>query len=121
MGRLEPRPVAEGDVVIRQGDPADRFYIINSGRVRVTQDGAGGERVLRDMGPDEVFGEIGLLRNSARTATVTAVGPGLLLALDRDDFLELVAEKHTLDRPARPPSGEPLPASNGKSRAVSAR
>ena len=53
--------------------------------------GAGDERELREMGPNEVFGEIGLLRNSPRTATVTAIEPGLLLALDRDDFLALVA------------------------------
>ena len=50
-----------------------------------------GERVLREMGPDEVFGEIGLMRSSPRTATVTAIEAGLLLALERDDFLDLVA------------------------------
>ena len=87
-----PRPIAPGDVVIRQGDPADRFYVIDSGRVRVTQTAPGsGERVLREMGPDEVFGEIGLMRSSPRTATVTAIEAGLLLALERDDFLDLVA------------------------------
>jgi len=91
MRHVEPRPIATGDVVIRQGDPADRFYIIDSGRVRVTQTTPeAGERMLREMGPDEVFGEIGLMRSSPRTATVTAIEPGLLLALERDDFLGLV-------------------------------
>jgi MFS family permease len=91
--RVHPRPMQAGEVVIREGDVADRFYVIERGRVRVTQGGGwlGGEQVLRDMGPDEVFGEIGLLRSSPRTATVTALEDGLLLALDRDDFLALVA------------------------------
>jgi CRP-like cAMP-binding protein len=97
LRNVRPHPMALGDVVIRQGDPADRFYIIDTGRVRVTQRGdAPQERVVRDMGPDSVFGEIGLLRGSPRTATVTAVEPGLLLALDRDDFLALVAAEGRL-------------------------
>jgi MFS family permease len=94
LRHVQPRPMTLGDVVIREGDPADRFYIIDSGRVRVTQhDGPDGhdEHELREMGPNEVFGEIGLMRSSPRTATVTAIEPGLLLALDRDDFLALVA------------------------------
>ena len=91
MRHVEPRPMVAGDVVIRQGDAADRFYIIDTGRVRVTQTGPGAEdRALREMGPDEVFGEIGLMRGSPRTATVTAIEPGLLLALEREDFLGLV-------------------------------
>jgi CRP-like cAMP-binding protein len=51
---------------------------------------AGGSSVLRTLGPDEVFGEIGLLNRSVRTATVTADEPGRLLEMDGDDFLELV-------------------------------
>jgi CRP-like cAMP-binding protein len=52
---------------------------------------AGAEPIeLRRLGPDQVFGELGLLYRTARTATVTAVEDGLLLALDRDDFLSLV-------------------------------
>src|SRR6185369_13128930 len=48
LRRVQPRPIAVGDVVIREGDPADRFYIIDSGRVRVTQAGPAGElRILR--------------------------------------------------------------------------
>lgn len=92
LRHLQPRPMAAGEVVIREGDPADRFYVIDAGRVRVTQRQSGDqERVLREMGPNEVFGEIGLLRGSPRTATVMAIEPGLLLALDRTDFLNLVA------------------------------
>ena len=52
---------------------------------------SGGEpAVLRTLGPDEVFGELGLLNQTPRTATVTAETDGLLLALGRDDFLALV-------------------------------
>jgi CRP-like cAMP-binding protein len=92
--KLAPVAVAAGEVVIRQGDPPDRFYLIEDGAFDVTQ--AGDAAVaeppvhLRTMGPGEVFGEIGLLRSVPRTATVTAVTDGRLLALDGSDFLELV-------------------------------
>ena len=73
-----------GDVFVREGEASDRFYVIVSGQVEVTQD----VRVLRHEGPGEFFGEIGLLRDVPRTATITAVEDTELLALDRDDFLE---------------------------------
>jgi MFS family permease len=89
--KLEPVGVAAGDVVIRQGEPADRFYIIESGTFRVDQtDASGLTRQLRVMGPDEVFGELGLMYGTPRTATVTAQTDGQLLALPGSDFLELV-------------------------------
>ncbi|HEX2756803.1 MAG TPA: MFS transporter [Candidatus Limnocylindrales bacterium] len=92
LRRVIEVPVTAGEPVVRQGAPADRFYIIESGAFRVTQAGpAGGEPVvLRQLGPDDVFGELGLLNRTPRTATVTATTDGLLLALDRDDFLALV-------------------------------
>ena len=89
---LEPVPITAGQVVIRQGDPADRFYVIADGTVRVTQvpDGGGPEVELRTLGTGDVFGEIGILRGSPRTATVTATSDGTLLSLDAAEFLELV-------------------------------
>ncbi len=85
-------PVEGGEVVVRQGAAADRFYVVADGTLRVTQvpDGGGPDVHLRDLGPGDVFGEIGLLRRSARTATVTATGPGTLLALDGEAFHALV-------------------------------
>ena len=90
--RLVPVPVTAGTVVIREGDPSDRFYIIESGRFSVDQLDAGTrlQRRLRVMGPDEVFGELGLMHNAPRSATVTAETDGRLLALDGPDFLELL-------------------------------
>lgn len=84
--------VSAGDVVVRQGEPAERFYVICEGRFTVTQTGSrpGGAKRLRVLGPDEVFGEIGLLRRSPRTATVSAETDGALLALDGGRFLDLV-------------------------------
>jgi MFS family permease len=89
--RLVPVSVAAGEVVVRQGEPADRFYVIESGTFRVDQlDVSGLSRQLRVMGPDEVFGELGLMYGTPRTATVTAETDGQLLALPGADFLELV-------------------------------
>jgi MFS family permease len=92
VGRLMPIDVGAGTVVIREGDPADRFYIIESGRFAVDQrdPGTGLDRRLRVMGPDEVFGELGLMHNAPRSATVTAETDARLLALDGPDFLEIL-------------------------------
>ena len=93
--RLVPVATAGGQVVIRQGDPADRFYLIEAGTFEVTrrepdQPAEARPAYLRTMTSGEVFGEIGLLRRTARTATVTATSDGQLLALDGTSFLELV-------------------------------
>jgi MFS family permease len=89
--RMVEVPVSAGAVIIRQGDAADRFYLIEDGRVVVSQvDDEGVERTLRELGPADPFGEIGLLTGSARTATVTALTDARLFALGREDFLELV-------------------------------
>jgi MFS family permease len=88
--RLVPLPVEAGDAVVRQGERADRFYVIDSGEMRVTQVQDGDVHLLRDLGPGDVFGEIGLLRGVPRTATVTASTPGVLYSLDAAAFGELV-------------------------------
>ncbi|HEX2221564.1 MAG TPA: MFS transporter [Candidatus Limnocylindria bacterium] len=87
---MEPLDAPAGQVVVREGAAADRFYVIADGTYAVTQRRAGTERELRRLGPGDVFGEIGLIERSPRTATVTAVSGGRLLALDGAAFLELV-------------------------------
>jgi CRP-like cAMP-binding protein len=91
-GRLVTVPVKAGELVVRQGDPADLFYIIESGRFAVdqTEPAIGAVHRLRVMGPDEVFGELGLMNGTPRTATVTAETDGSLLALPGPAFLDLV-------------------------------
>jgi hypothetical protein len=81
--RLVPVSVAAGDAVIRQGEPGDRFYVIADGHVAVECDG----EPRRTEGPGEFFGEIALLRETPRTATVHATEPGLLYALEREHFV----------------------------------
>lgn len=90
---LRPQHVPMGSVVIRQGDIADRLYFIVAGECAVTQVATGGgpARHLRTMGPDELFGEIGLLTGAPRSATVTTVTDVDLLTLEGADFLDLVS------------------------------
>jgi MFS family permease len=75
------------DSVLREGEDSEHFFVIESGGVVVTQDGA----VIREEGPGDYFGEIALLRDVPRTATVTTTGETVLLALSRAAFLGALA------------------------------
>ncbi len=78
--------IRAGEVLMREGEAGDRFYVIDSGRLEVAKAG----RVVATLGPGDHVGEIALLRNVPRTATVTAVEDAVLLAVERDDFLRAV-------------------------------
>ena len=78
--------IDEGQVVIREGEVGDRFYVIRSGEVVVSQAG----RTLRTLGAGDSFGEIALLRAVPRTATVRASSSLQLSAMEREDFLAAV-------------------------------
>jgi Cyclic nucleotide-binding domain len=85
----DARPVTfgPGDVLMAQGEPGNRYIVIESGEVEVTADG----RLLRTCGPGDGVGEIALLRRVPRTASVTAVTPVSAYELDAPAFLDAVA------------------------------
>jgi CRP-like cAMP-binding protein/Zn-dependent protease len=77
-----------GDRLVTQGEPGDRFYVIESGRAEIIRDGAVIDSVSKGM----YFGEVALLRDVPRTATVVAVTPMRVFALDREGFELVVAD-----------------------------
>src|SRR5205814_170797 len=87
-----------GSVIVREGEDADRFYIITRGRVEILLQHPGGQEVLVDrLNSGQYFGEIGLLRGGKRTATVRAAsdGPVEVMALNAGDFRSMISDSTT--------------------------
>ena len=88
--RFEPRAVAAGQVLLREGEPGSGLHVVLHGAVTVTRATPNGPAPLADLGPGDVFGEISLLEGVPVTATVTATAGGMVLVLPSAVFLRLV-------------------------------
>ena len=104
-GELEERHFKPGEVIVRQGDLPDGFYVIKQGQAAVRASGArtGGDgdgtgEQLTTLGPGEVFGEMALLTDSPRTATVVAETPVEALVASTAEFDRILARVPAVSR-----------------------
>ena len=87
------RSAPRASLIMAAGDPTDSLYIVISGRLKVMMgDAEGKEVILSIIGPGEFFGEMGLIDDSPRSASVVAIEPCELLSLSRRDFKKCMAE-----------------------------
>lgn len=91
LARAARRSLTPGEVLIRQGDPGDHAYVIQSGRFEVLTDG----KQTAILGPGDIAGEIAVLTAQPRTATVTAIERSEVFQLDREAFLATLASDFT--------------------------
>jgi hypothetical protein len=89
--RLTPMFVAQGVSVITAGEPGDSYYCVSDGELSVTRDGL----VVNHLSRGDGFGELALLRDVPRQATVTAVSGAWLYRLDKSSFLEMISSSPT--------------------------
>ena len=90
--RMEPLEVKTGDLVMKEGDAGDFYYLIESGSAKVTRQGAGGPMFLAELHAGDSMGEEALVSDNPRNATVTMTSDGRLLRLGKRDFDELMRE-----------------------------
>lgn len=92
VGELETVEASPGEVIVRQGTPGEKFFIIVDGEVEVVREDDGDERPVAVLTSGQFFGEMAILEDIPRTATVRAVSHAKLLAMHRDMFQHLVAQ-----------------------------
>ncbi len=83
---------AEGQKFFQQGDAADAAYVILQGKADVAIDSAGGEIKVAELGQNAIVGEMGILADSPRSATIIAAAPTTALRIDKRVFLELLTQ-----------------------------
>lgn len=93
----EDMEVEEGKTLTREGASGSEFFVIVDGEVSVTKDG----KEIRTLGPSDFFGEIALLQDVRRTATVTAKTPLRFFVLTRQGFRSLVAHQPQIEEQVR--------------------
>src|SRR5690349_18741537 len=88
---MVPGELSDGDALFHKGDPSGALFLITSGAVKVILDDAElGEQILRQLGPGEALGEMSLIDETPRTATVVALSPIKYLVLHHQDFIDIV-------------------------------
>jgi thioredoxin reductase (NADPH) len=88
--RMKVRRFLSGQTIIREGEPAESFFILTKGAASVRRTGPDGEREISTLKPGDFFGEVGLLSGTVRNATVRATAPTEVLELDAEGFRDLV-------------------------------
>ncbi|WP_191970090.1 ABC transporter ATP-binding protein [Methylobacterium planeticum] len=99
--KMERRPFRIGDVIIRQGEIGDRFYLLHAGEVDVHVDGTVGSAVVATLGNGRYFGERALITGEVRNATIVARSEGATYALDKAGFDLAVASAPSLQQQIR--------------------
>ncbi len=89
---LREEPVGAGVSVIRQGEPPDDLFVVIEGGLEVVAETTEGDHIVAALGPGDFFGEIGLLRQIPRTATVRTVEPSRLYRIPGQEFLDIVSQ-----------------------------
>ena len=89
LAELEPREIAPGEIVVRQGDPAGPMFLIESGSVRVFREDGGRRAYVASLGAGDYFGEVAALSGAPRGATVEAVTHARLLTLEPETIKRL--------------------------------
>jgi CRP-like cAMP-binding protein len=92
LRRFERRKAVAGEVLIREGDEGDYYYVVETGRFQVERLVGGAKVVLAELKSGDAFGEEALVSEAKRNATVVSLGEGDLLRLGREDFNELLRE-----------------------------
>ena len=91
INHFEPLEANAGEVIIKQGEAGDYYYVIREGQFEVSRKTANGKTgVLAVLGPGDVFGEEALISNSPRNASITSRESGLLMRLSKIDFDQLL-------------------------------
>jgi len=90
-GRVQWMQLAGGQTLMRQGEPGDALYLLVSGRLRVYIEEDGQQRVVREISRGEVVGEMSLITDAPRSATLVAIRDSVLVSLGKDDFAHLQA------------------------------
>lgn len=131
---IVPMRFGPGETIVREGEPGSRFYVISEGVVDVVRQLADGqEELLAQLGQGQFFGELALLQNSKRTATIRAKTPTRVLSIAREEFgsllehfpvLQAAVEQHAESSRVRlaefqSPSAAGLPQPTSQERSVS--
>jgi len=93
FARMETVPVKAGEVIIRQGDPGDYYYLIREGKCTVSQKNREGKvAIVNQLSAGDQFGEEALISDAPRNATIMMTSEGVLMRLAKNEFLELLKE-----------------------------
>jgi hypothetical protein len=95
--QLSRLSLSAGDIIVRQGERSDRFFIIVDGEVEVRREGHGQDVIVTRHGPGQLFGEVGALTGAPQSATFVAAKPSVVLSIDRSSFQDFVTQSAGAD------------------------
>jgi CRP-like cAMP-binding protein len=86
----------DGEIIVRQGDPGESMFVIQSGQVQVLDERDGSETLLRVAQEGELLGEMAIFERQTRSATLRALGEAKILTIDKKNFMRRISEDPTI-------------------------